>query len=292
MTGISSNVSPADSITFGRTADDLLAARVGDDAFVMVPGRNGSFYLATGWRLSGAIETWTRSDVYGHGGALADEADFRLHLDRHLEDRRERLALGRRDVRTSASTPWGASQGATIYAEGVICHSTAGHGGFHLSIERNGKVPSVLRSSSGWYEHDCEWAIVALAFPDLFTTQERQLADRTVRDRWPDAWERLSGRTLQPGESTVKDRRAFERAHAGDWIVISAIRSDHVPGMTEVIATIGGKRTSNVHERRFLVPFDEYGGSGRRFGFVIDEERHRVYDGPSGFAGLQGRGAP
>ncbi|KQT63285.1 MULTISPECIES: DUF7007 domain-containing protein [unclassified Aureimonas] len=292
MTGATLDAASDAVVTFGRTADGLLAARVADDAFGMVPGRNGGFYLTTGWRLSGAIETWTRSDVYGHGGDLADEADFRLHLDRHLEDRRERLALGRRDVRIPASTPWVASQGATIYAEGVVCHSTAGHGGFHLSAERNGKVPSVLRSSSGWYEHDCEWAIVALTFPDLFTTQERHLADRTVCDRWPDAWERLSGRTLQPGESTVKDRHAFEQAHAGDWIVISAIRSDHAPGMTEVIATIGGRRTSNVPERRFPVPSDEYGGSGGRFGFVIDEERHRVYDGPSGFVGWQGRCAP
>ncbi|TCQ01789.1 hypothetical protein C8J34_12613 [Rhizobium sp. PP-F2F-G36] len=156
MTGATLDSASDAAVTFGRTADGLLAARVGHDAFVMVPGRNGGFYLATGWRLSEAIETWTRADVYGHAGDLTDEADFRLHLDRHLEDRRERLALGRRDVRTPASTPWGASQGATIYAEGVICHSTAGHGGFHLSAERNGKVPVALRSSSGWYEEDCE----------------------------------------------------------------------------------------------------------------------------------------
>ncbi|TCM50687.1 hypothetical protein C8J36_11119 [Rhizobium sp. PP-F2F-G48] len=100
MTGATLDSASDAVVTFGRTADGLVAARVANDAFVMVPGRIGGFYLATGWRLSGVIETWTRSDVYGHGGDLADEADFRLHLDRHLDDRRERLALARRDVRT------------------------------------------------------------------------------------------------------------------------------------------------------------------------------------------------
>ncbi|BDA87230.1 hypothetical protein Sa4125_47720 (plasmid) [Aureimonas sp. SA4125] len=78
----------------------------------------------------------------------------------------------------------------------------------------------------------------------------------------------MFGRALAPGESTVKDRRAFEREHAGAWIAVSAIRSDHEAGMTEVIATRGGKRSAGNPERRFLVPSQEYGGSGGRFGFV------------------------
>ena len=49
----------------------------------------------------------------------------------------QRCALGRREVSSRVHTPWGTSQGATVYADGVVFHSTAGHGGFHLSPERN-----------------------------------------------------------------------------------------------------------------------------------------------------------
>lgn len=44
----------------------------------------------------------------------------------------------------------------------------------------------------------------------------------------------------------MKAGRAFEAAHADDWIVISALRSDHHPVMIEVIATRGGKREHDV----------------------------------------------
>lgn len=57
--------------------------------------------------------------------------------------------------------------------------------------------------------------------------------------------------------------------------------------MTEVIATIGGKRDERAEERRFLVPSDDYDVG--RFGFVIDETKHVAYDGPSSFASGRGR---
>lgn len=79
-----------------------------------------------------------------------------------------------------------------------------------------------------------------------------------------------------------KDRTEFERLHAGDWTVISAIQSRHHAGMTEVIATIGGRREHRPDERRFLIPQAEYAAGGR-FGFVIDLERHAVHDGASSF---------
>ena len=56
----------------------------------------------------------------------------------------------------SASTPWGGSQMAVIYADGIVAHSTAGHGGFHLSADRNAKIHPLLRKGTLWYEEDCE----------------------------------------------------------------------------------------------------------------------------------------
>ncbi|MCG8273926.1 hypothetical protein MIC97_20800 [Aquamicrobium sp. NLF2-7] len=263
----------------------MAVALVGETAFAMVPTRDGKHFLATGWTIRRPLEEWRRDDFYGHSGELADEAAFRAKVLELAEHQREKSALGRHEIRSSANTPWGPSQGATIYAEGVVCHSTAGHGGFKLSADRNRKVHPMLRSRGGWYEEDAEWAIVALTFPHLFTALERRHADQTVRDSWPDAWEAIFGRMLEPGESREKDRRAFQKRHADDWIVVSALYSDHEPGFTEVIATKGGTRTEQSPIRRYLIAKDEYGTSGHPFGFVIDEVRHRRYRGPSSFAG-------
>ena len=276
-------------VSFGSSADGMTVALVGEHAFAMARARDGSHYLVTGWRLRRQLHEWTRYDFYGHNGDLADEAAFRARVLEQAEHQREKLALGRRDARVTASTPWGPSQGATFHAEDVVFHSTAGHGGFHLSAARNAKVHPLLRVAGGWYEEDEAWAIVAITFPHLFTAFERRGAERTMKDSWPHEWERIFGTVLQPGESRLKDQRAFEREHANDWIVVSAITSDHEKGFVEVIATPGGQRGEGTEERRFLVPSAEYRVD--RFGFVIDEDRHRVYGGPSSFIGWQGRKA-
>ncbi len=277
-------------VSFGRSADGMPVALVGDTAFAMAMARDDRHYLVTAWRLSRAMDEWTRADFYGHSGELADEAAFRARVLENAEHQRERKMLGRVEEYSRAHTPWGTSQGATIYAEGVTSHSTAGHGGFKLSAERNRKVHRMLRFAGGWYEEDAEWAIVAFTFPHLFTAFERRCAERTIKDSWPDAWETIFGTILMPGESHEKDRRAFEAAHVHDWIVISAITSKHVVGFVEVVATPGGKRGFGTEERRFLVPADEYRVG--RFGFVVDPARHDVYGGESDFIGWQsGRAA-
>ncbi|SJM34262.1 conserved hypothetical protein [Mesorhizobium delmotii] len=171
----------------------------------------------------------------------------------------------------------------------MICHSTAGHGGFHLSPERNGKVHAGIRAADGFYEEDECWAIVAFTFPRLFTSFERRCAERTMKDGFPDALEAITGNVLQPGESWKKDERTFLAEHADRWIVVSAITCDHEKEFVEVIATRGAKRGPGTEERRFLVPSAEY--EVGRFGFVIDPDRHDAYDGPSSFAGWQGRRA-
>ncbi len=272
-------------VEFGRSDDGFPVARVADTAFAMLPGHDGRHYLASGWRIGRPLAQWRRSDFYGHSGELADEAAFRVRVAENAEHQRERKALGRVEIHSRAHTPWGVSQGATLYAEGVERHSTAGHGGFKLSTARNRNVHPMLRSKGGWYEEDAEWAIVAITFPHLFTAFERRCAERTIKDSWPEAWEAIFGTMLQPGESYEKDRRAFEAAHAADWIVISAITSKHEKGFVECVATLGGRRGPGVEERRFLVPSDEYRIG--RFGFVIDPDRHQIYGGPSDFVGWQ-----
>ena len=273
---------------FGRSADGMPVALVAENAYAMVPAAQGKHYLAGGWRIARPMAEWTRADFYGHGGDLADEAAFRAKVLGQAQHQEERRRLGRRDIPGGAHTPWGPSQGGTVYAEGVTSHSTAGHGGFKLSADRNRKVHPMLRATGGWYEEDECWAIVAITFPHLFTALEHRHAERALKDAWPDAWETIFGTILGPGDSLTKDKRAFDATHANDWIVVSAITSVQQAGFVECVATLGGKRGSE--ERRFLVPSAEY--KFDRFGFVIDPDRHAVHAGPSSFVGWQGRHDP
>ncbi|WP_352901276.1 hypothetical protein [Mesorhizobium sp. M1340] len=203
-------------VTFGRSADGLCVALVGEHGFAMAPARDGRHYLVTGWRIRRPMAEWTRSDFYGHAGELADEAAFRAHVEANALHQHQRAALGRREIHSRAHTPWGTSQGATVYAEGVVAHSTASHGGFHLSAERNRKVQPMLRADGGWYEEDCHWAAVAQAFPELFTDFEKACAETTIRDWYPDAWEAIRERVLEPGQTAKKDERALFEKHTDD----------------------------------------------------------------------------
>lgn len=192
----------------------------------------------------------------------------------------ELQALDRPTIRAGASTPWGMAQVSRQFADGIVLHSTASHGGFHLDENANGTVHAHYRNDTEFYEEDCEWAKVAHAFPQLFTTYERRVADRTLRDTYPDAYERVMSVTLKDGQSHIRDRKEFEKRHRNDWVVIAALNSDHHPGFVECIATLGGIR-GETGERRFLVPRSDY--TIGRHGFVIDPVKHQSYDGPSSF---------
>lgn len=265
---------------FGRSVDGHLAARVEDIAFIAIPVKDG-FRVATGWRLRKPIDQWTVDDVFGASATVADDAGFRAHVEENVEHRRQLRRLGRREDRLRISTPWGMAQASEIYADGVVFHSTASHGGIKLDRTRNAAMPAMLRVPCGWYEEDCEWAKVVIGFPDLFTDYERRHADRTLREYYPERWEAVHGRALEPGESFAKDRRLFRKAHAHDWVVVSAITSKERPGFVDCIATLGGDGTASSR-CRFLVPDTEYRAGPH--GFVIDEQRHRIWNGPTASA--------
>lgn len=143
-------------VEFGRSADGFAVARVADSALAMLPGHDGRHYLAYGWRIGRPLAKWRRSDFYGHSGDLTSEEAFRAKVGENAEHQRERKALGRVEEYSRAHTPWGASQGATIYAEGVVSHSTAGHGGFKLSAARNRHVQArrVANFILAWWNAD------------------------------------------------------------------------------------------------------------------------------------------
>ncbi len=275
-----SRVEPVVAV-FGRSADGHLAARVDDLAYVAIPSRDG-LRVGTAWRLTRPMERWTAADIHGTEAVVADEATFRAHVGEVVEHRRQLQALGRRGGRERISTPWGMAQSSEVYADGVVFHSTASHGGFKLDRARNAAMPAMLRVVGGWYEEDCEWAKVAVGLPALFTDHERRHADRTLRDYYPEAWEAIHGRELASGESYAKDRQSFHERHAKDWVVVSAITSKTREGFVECVASRGGGGLTTPR-RSFLVRTSEY-RSGLH-GFVIDEARHEAWDGPSSFIG-------
>lgn len=65
-------------------------------------------------------------------------------------------------------TPWGWSQSADQYGEGIVFHSTASHGGFIVAPAQNAIIHPAWRNADGVYEEDCEAGKVIVTFPDRF----------------------------------------------------------------------------------------------------------------------------
>ena len=69
-------------------------------------------------------------------------------------------------------SPWGEIQTQEEIAEGIICVSTASHGGYWVDDDLFASMPTALKcnvyGTGQWFEEDCEVALVVLAFPDAF----------------------------------------------------------------------------------------------------------------------------
>ena len=185
-------------------------------------------------------------------------------------------------MREQKRTPWGIADSKTEYGEGVTQYGTPGHGGFHLDRKRNAKVHPALRKACGngpWYEEDASWAAVAHSLPELFTSRERKHATDTLKRWYPHAYMAATGEKVELSESHVLRQEEHAHKHANDWQVIAASHDDENPGMTRVIATVGGHRSdwkTTVEEKTFLVPSSEY--KVGELSFIIDTSRHREID--------------
>lgn len=94
-------------------------------------------------------------------------------------------------------TPWGQADSVREYPNGIRWVGTPSHGGFWVPAKVLAAIPEMHQlyalkwsGSRQWYEEDCAWACVALAFPEFFTVEDLSAARDTVR-RWisppPDA---------------------------------------------------------------------------------------------------------
>jgi hypothetical protein len=144
-----------------------------------------------------------------------------------------------------------------------------------------------MRRAEGWYEEDCDWAIVATVYPTAFTThnpdraaQTLTEARRALRNWLPDAYERYYGVTLGEGESLKRDEAIARERHADDLVVVSAWGSWAVgvpDGMVGVHAQVCSRqRVPGEPTRYFLIPQEDYENIKLRcaLGFVVDPAKY------------------
>lgn len=126
-------------------------------------------------------------------------------------------------------SPWGAVQNQKQIAPGIVSVSTAGHGGIFVSQERRLQMPIDLAAfgtwtEPGWYEEDCDWAVVCLAFPQFFKEQDYYFAVQTCLSYHPelvtperrakaDAWLAANGDKWTQGSSGTHDQGWFVNAY-------------------------------------------------------------------------------
>lgn len=82
-------------------------------------------------------------------------------------------------------TPWGESQSEHEEIRGVVFYSTASHGGFHLSRDRQAIVRRLLPefetyAGGPWYEEDQDVAVPVLVFAGEFSDEQVRNAVRTA----------------------------------------------------------------------------------------------------------------
>lgn len=280
-------------VVYGKTSEGLTAARVGSSVYCLVPSQEGLLIVYS--HSDKSIEMLSRSDFYGHQGVVENEDSFRLEMEKRAHHQKQLIDLKRQDYPSSMRTPWGESQGGTIYSPGIHYHHTARHGGFKVYKKQNDLIPEMFRNKDGWYEEDCEWAKVANFHPAFFTDMELESAKTSLINWYPDEYEAFTGEVIPEGQSRVKDERIFQLRHAEDWVVISALGKTDEQGnqIVDCIATKGGKRSRyennvliEVEEAQFIVPAEEYQQRGP-FGFVINLDSHHRVDEPEASAGMK-----
>ena len=117
-------------------------------------------------------------------------------------------------------SPWGQVDFQHIIAEGIVSVCTPSHGGLKLDARRQAIMPAGMRTDDGWYEEDCEWAKVFVVFrrhildycrahPDdpntPYTLTSIERAPESLKNWYPEQYERWFGCQIPPGESYVRE---------------------------------------------------------------------------------------
>lgn len=92
-----------------------------------------------------------------------------------------------RTIQVGSRTPWGIADHVEHIGEGIYRADTPSHGGYYVPDAMLHKIPVKHKAyaqkwsgSAHWYEEDCAWACVALAFPHLFPQGALEIATETI----------------------------------------------------------------------------------------------------------------
>lgn len=152
-------------------------------------------------------------------------------------------------MKFSVPTPWGPAQTARTIADGIVVYSIASHGGIHLSDERLAQMPPLLAAmppfaGHGWYEEDCDWAIVALAFPDYFSPMQLWRAANTFHRGSTCAAQYLQS---DVGRNARERVQRFIEENKAKWTP-SSCSSSAIGGWTVHWSRIGDGALAVVHD--------------------------------------------
>jgi hypothetical protein len=82
-------------------------------------------------------------------------------------------------------TPWGMSENAEQIVEGITWYDTPSHGGFYVEEHLNKFIKKYYPSftpfaGEGWYEEDCDCALVIKCFPQYFSPAQYSAAKNAI----------------------------------------------------------------------------------------------------------------
>jgi hypothetical protein len=161
-------------------------------------------------------------------------------------------------------TPWGTAQVVDKLSPDatVVRVSTAEHGGIGIqhemvSIPQHLRFGAIYDQTWAWFEEDEAAALAVLVVPHFFSNEYQECAKETMRNSYPDAYEKHFGEKLEVHQSReLQARELAARTHNlytpstawGDWAW------DVPRGFVYVL----GYRRSDESTAGFLVPKDRY----------------------------------
>jgi hypothetical protein len=94
--------------------------------------------------------------------------------------------------RFSRNTPWGYADQSAHIGGGIYRVDTPSHGGYFVPDSMLHRIPLEQQEwaerwsqSRNWWEEDCCWAAVAVAFPELFPAEALPIARATLARYFP-----------------------------------------------------------------------------------------------------------
>jgi len=175
----------------------------------------------------------------------------------------------------ATTTPWGKADHKTAVTRGINFYSTPGHGGYSVSKGKFATMNPALASigeaygSAVWFEEDCAYGAVYLAFPEYFEASKVEYAHESIKNYFPDAYEAAFGVKLTAEESLTLREREHHARNVNNYVVKAAWGSwyEKCPeGFVFVVA----ERAVDGNQKAFLVPENDYIGTR----FVVDPAVH------------------